>query len=82
MKRVGILTAGGDTPAMNAMIHGAVPRACERRIGGVGFSEGFGSLCHARFPHVRLNLLFRTRNRTRPYHSVNVDINKRIRFVE
>ena len=27
MKRIGILTAGGDTPALNATIHGAVTRA-------------------------------------------------------
>ena len=27
MKRIGILTAGGDTPALNAAIHGAVVRA-------------------------------------------------------
>ena len=27
MKRIGILTAGGDTPALNATIHGAVVRA-------------------------------------------------------
>jgi 6-phosphofructokinase 1 len=27
MKRIGILTAGGDTPALNATIYGAVVRA-------------------------------------------------------
>lgn len=27
MKRIGILSAGGDTPALNATIHGAVVRA-------------------------------------------------------
>ena len=30
MKRIGILTAGGDTPALNATIHGAVVRANQR----------------------------------------------------
>lgn len=32
MKRIGILTAGGDTPALNAAIHGAVVRANQLRI--------------------------------------------------
>ena len=31
MKRIGILTAGGDTPAINATIVGAVVRACQRQ---------------------------------------------------
>ncbi len=32
MKRIGMLTAGGDTPALNATIHGAVVRANSLRI--------------------------------------------------
>ena len=32
MKRIGILTAGGDTPALNATIKGAVVRANQRRV--------------------------------------------------
>lgn len=58
MKRIGILTAGGDTPALNATIHGAVLRACERRVEVVGFIKGFSSLFNSRVPHVRLNPLF------------------------
>ncbi len=58
MKRIGILTAGGDTPALNATIHGAVLRACERRVEVFGFIKGFSSLFNPRVPHVRLNPLF------------------------
>jgi 6-phosphofructokinase len=58
VKRIGILTAGGDTPALNATIHGAVLRACERRVEVVGFIKGFSSLFNPRVPHVRLNPLF------------------------
>ena len=58
MKRIGILTAGGDTPALNATIQGAVLRACERRVEVVGFIKGFSSLFNSRVPHVRLNPLF------------------------
>lgn len=36
MKRIAILTAGGDTPALNATIHGAVnaPINCRSRSMG------------------------------------------------
>jgi 6-phosphofructokinase 1 len=58
MKRIGILTAGGDTPALNATIHGAVTRACQRKIEVFGFIKGFSSLFNPRVPHVHLNPLF------------------------
>jgi 6-phosphofructokinase 1 len=58
MKRIGILTAGGDTPALNATIHGAVMRACRPRVEVLGFIKGFSSLFNPRVPHVRLNPLF------------------------
>lgn len=57
MKRIGILTAGGDTPALNATIQGAVLRACERRVEVLGFIKGFSSLFNPRVPHIRLNPL-------------------------
>ena len=58
MKRIGILTAGGDTPALNATIHGAVARASQRRIEVFGFIKGFSGLFNPRVPHVLLNPLF------------------------
>jgi ATP-dependent phosphofructokinase / diphosphate-dependent phosphofructokinase len=58
MKRIGILTAGGDTPALNATIHGAVARANELKIEVVGLIKGFNSLFNPRVPHVHLNPLF------------------------
>lgn len=58
MKRIGILTAGGDTPALNATIAGAVTRANQRRIEVIGFIKGFSSLLNPRVPHVHLNPLF------------------------
>jgi len=58
MKRIGILTAGGDTPALNATIHGAVARANELRIEIVGFIKGFNCLFNPRVPHVFLNPLY------------------------
>jgi 6-phosphofructokinase 1 len=60
MKRIGILTAGGDTPAMNATIHGAVARANQRQIEVIGLLRGFNCLFDARVPHVHLNPLFGT----------------------
>src|SRR5712691_1198315 len=58
MKRIGILTAGGDTPALNASLHGAVMRANQRRVEVYGFIKGFNSLFNPRVPHVHLNPLF------------------------
>ncbi len=58
MKRIAILTAGGDTPALNATIHGAVIRANELRIEVYGLIKGFNSLFNPKVPHVHLNPLF------------------------
>ncbi len=58
MKRIGILTAGGDTPALNATIFGAVTRASQRKIEVFGFIKGFSSLFNPRVPHVPLNPLY------------------------
>jgi len=58
MKRIGILTAGGDTPALNATIHGAVVRANQLRVEVLGFIKGFSGLLSDLVPHVHLNPLF------------------------
>lgn len=58
MKRIGILTAGGDTPALNATILGAVIRACQLKIEIFGLIKGYNSLFNPRVPHVHLNPLF------------------------
>lgn len=58
MKRIGLLTAGGDTPALNATIHGVVTRASTHRVEVFGLIKGFNSLFNPRLPHVHLNPLF------------------------
>src|SRR6188508_3507811 len=58
MKRIGILTAGGDTPALNATIHGAIIRANQLRIEVIGLMKVFNSLFNPTVPHVHLNPLF------------------------
>ena len=58
MKRIGILTAGGDTPALNATIQGAIVRANQLKIEVIGLMKGFNSLFNPRVPHVHLNPLF------------------------
>ena len=58
MKRIGILTAGGDTPALNATIYGAVERANALKIEIVGVQRGYAGLLDSRVPHVLLNPLF------------------------
>jgi 6-phosphofructokinase 1 len=58
MKRIGILTAGGDTPSLNATIHGAIVRANQLHIEVFGLMKGFNSLFNPKVPHVHLNPLF------------------------
>ena len=58
MKRIAILTAGGDTPALNATIYGAVIRANQLKIEIYGLIKGFNCLFNPRVPHVHLNPLF------------------------
>src|ERR1700734_4186572 len=58
MKRIGILTAGGDTPTMNATIQGAVVRANQLKVEIFGLIKGFNSLFNPRVPHVHLNPLY------------------------
>lgn len=50
MKRIAILTAGGDTPALNATIHGAVVRANQLRIEIIGLIKGFNGIFNPRVP--------------------------------
>src|SRR5712671_1668019 len=58
MKRIGILTAGGDTPTMNATVHGAVTRANQLKVEIFGLIKGFNCLFNPRAPHVHLNPLY------------------------
>jgi 6-phosphofructokinase 1 len=60
MRRIAILTAGGDTPALNATIAGTVTRANQRRVEVVGVIKGFSGLLNPRVPHVFLNPLYTT----------------------
>ena len=55
MKRIGILTAGGDTPALNATLLGAVRKANECGVELIGLLSGFQALYRADVPHLLLN---------------------------
>src|ERR1041384_5964616 len=60
MKRIGILTAGGDTPALNSTVYGAVVRSNQLKIEIYGFIKGFNCFFNPRVPHVHLNPLFQS----------------------
>jgi len=47
--RIGILTAGGDCPGLNAVIRGAVARARQHGADVVGILEGWDGLMEGRF---------------------------------
>lgn len=60
MKRIGILTAGGDTPALNATIYGAVERCNQAGVEAYGIIKGFSGLLDPRTPYAHLNPLGQT----------------------
>jgi len=60
MKRIAILTAGGDTPALNATLFGAVQKANELGIEVYGLLKGFDGMISPQLPHVPLNPLLST----------------------
>lgn len=59
-KRIGVLTAGGDTPALNATIYGIVEEANRRDTEVVGLIRGYASLLGDEVPTVVLNPLMTT----------------------
>ncbi|MBW3542480.1 MAG: 6-phosphofructokinase, partial [Planctomycetes bacterium] len=56
-KRIAILTAGGDTPALNATIYGAVEQAGQLEYEVIGIMQGFAGILDPRVPHLPLNPL-------------------------
>lgn len=58
MQRIAVLTAGGDTPTLNATLYGVVEQANKHEIEVVGLIRGFDGMIDPRVPHVRLNPLF------------------------
>src|ERR1044071_5241278 len=55
VKRIGVLTGGGDAPGLNPAIKGLVYRALERDIQTVGLSDGWLSLLNPPFDVVPLD---------------------------
>ncbi|MBA4180410.1 MAG: ATP-dependent 6-phosphofructokinase, partial [Anaerolinea sp.] len=49
MKRLGILTSGGDAPGMNAAIRAAVRAASGRGVSMVGYLDGFSGFVAGEF---------------------------------
>ncbi|MDX1448155.1 MAG: ATP-dependent 6-phosphofructokinase [Acidimicrobiia bacterium] len=47
--KIGVLTAGGDCPGLNAAIRGVVARAAGDGVGVVGFENGWEGLMEGRF---------------------------------
>ena len=67
MKHLGVLTAGGDTPALNATLYGVVERANQLDYEVTGIMKGFGGMVDPRVPHVRLNPLRHTIPELQPH---------------
>ncbi len=48
IKKIGLLTSGGDAPGMNAAIRAIVRTAIDERIDVIGFLQGYNGLIHDR----------------------------------
>jgi 6-phosphofructokinase 1 len=48
MRRIGVLTSGGDSPGMNAAIRAVQRAASSRRMDTIGYLDGFGGLVYDR----------------------------------
>ena len=72
MKHIGVLTAGGDTPALNATLYGVTRRASDLGIAVTGIMKGFSGMVDPRVPHVRLNPLFQTIPELQPHNGGTV----------
>lgn len=48
MKRIGVLTSGGDAPGMNAAVRAVVRTACENNMEVVGIRRGYAGLIRGR----------------------------------
>lgn len=53
MKKIGILTSGGDAPGMNAAIRAITKTAMHYGIQAVGIRDGFEGLMHGRFINMK-----------------------------
>ena len=55
LKRIGVLTSGGDAPGMNAAVRAVVRTACDRGVECIGIRRGWSGLINGDF--VRLDSL-------------------------
>ena len=53
MKRIGVLTSGGDTPGMNAAIRSIVKSANAGGISVMGIIKGYAGLIEGRVHEIR-----------------------------
>ena len=82
IKRIAILTGGGDCPGLNAVIRAVTKSAISRGLEVVGISEGFGGLVNGLFSVLkesdvsgilpRGGTILGTSNRDDPFHYCSV----------
>lgn len=53
MRRIGVLTSGGDTPGMNALIHAVVRMAKSNGLAVMGVMKGYAGLIEGRIAEIR-----------------------------
>lgn len=55
MKKIGVLTSGGDAPGMNAAIRGVIRTGIYNKIDMVGIRDGFDGLINGNIFDMKIN---------------------------
>ena len=63
VKRIGVLTSGGDSPGMNAAVRAVVRTAMDRGIECIGIRRGWNGLIHSDFVTLTPSSVSHTINR-------------------
>ena len=57
IKKIAVLTSGGDAPGMNSAIYGVYTACCEHNIPLIGFIGGYDGLIDNKFVEIDFSLL-------------------------
>ncbi|MCQ2559871.1 MAG: 6-phosphofructokinase, partial [Clostridia bacterium] len=93
IKKIGILTGGGDAPGLNAVLRAAVKTAINRyNLSVIGFLNGFGGLIKNEYRELSLaevmgilprgGTILGTTNRDNPFHYPQKQANGKIDFID
>lgn len=76
IKRIGVLTSGGDAPGMNAAVRAVVRSAVGRGIDCIGIRRGWNGLINSDFIHMNASSVSHIINKKQQKRTQNQKTNK------